>query len=101
MKSGDSATVLRDAAAGLGQATASLQRAADLCAKLGPGPAFSPAELDTIEVLASRFSRTTDFLVNKVLRALDRYELEPEGTLLDTINRAEKRVLVASARLLR
>lgn len=52
-------------------------------------------------MLASRFSRTTDFLVNKVLRALDRYELEPEGTLLDTINRAEKRGLVASARLLR
>lgn len=58
-------------------------------------------EHDAIEMLASRFSRTTDFLVNKVLRAIDRYELEPEGSLIDVINRAEKRGLVESARVLR
>jgi uncharacterized protein YutE (UPF0331/DUF86 family) len=36
-----------------------------------------------------------DLLVNKVLRSLDRVELKPEGSLLDVINRAEKRGLVA------
>jgi hypothetical protein len=95
------AAVLRENVQGLQQAIASLQRATDGCAKMGDGPSFTFAELDAIEVLASRFSRTTDFLVNKVLRAIDRYELEPEGSLIDVINRAEKRGLVESAGVLR
>jgi hypothetical protein len=95
------ASVLRENVAALRLALASLRRAADQCAALGSGGAFNPAELDAIEVLASRFARTTDLLVNKVLRALDRYELEPEGTLLDVLNRAEKRGLVEAARELR
>ncbi len=101
MKTPASASILKENVRGLRQAMVSLQRASDLCATIGGGPAFSPADLDAIEVLASRFSRTTDFLVNKVLRALDRYELEPEGTLLDVLNRAEKRGLIDSARVLR
>jgi len=42
-----------------------------------------------------------DLLVNKVLRSLDRVELKPEGTLLDVVNRAEKRGFVDRALELR
>ena len=38
-----------------------------------------------------------DLLVNKVLRGLDRVKLLPEGTLLDVVNRAEKRGFVLRA----
>jgi len=101
MKTPDSAALLRDNVQGLRQAMASLQRSSDQCESIAAKAEFSAAELDAIEVLASRFARTTDLLVNKVLRALDRYEFEPEGSLIDVLNRAEKRGLVESARLLR
>jgi hypothetical protein len=47
--------------------------------------------MDCVEVLSARFVRTVDFFVHKFLRAADRHELIAEGTLIDTINRAEKR----------
>lgn len=57
--------------------------------------------LESVEAFCSRFARTVDLLVNKVLRSLDRAELLPDGTLLDVVNRAEKRGLVDSAAVLR
>jgi len=57
----------------------------------------SPGQLESAEAFSSRFARTVDLLVNKVLRSLDRMELRPEGTLLDVVNRAEKRGFVARA----
>lgn len=61
----------------------------------------SPDELESVEAFTSRFARTVDLLVNKVLRCLDRVELLSPGTLLDTVNRAEQRGLVERATLLR
>jgi len=58
-------------------------------------------QLESAEAFTSRFARSVDLLVNKVLRSLDRMELNPEGTLLDIIHRAEKRGLVGSADELR
>lgn len=101
MSKTNSADLLRDNLAGLHLALASLGRTWQQAQELGPGPDFCDTDLDLIEVLAARFARTTDFLVNKVLRSLDRHELEPEGTLIDVINRAEKRGLIAQARDLR
>jgi hypothetical protein len=69
-----------------------------------PVPPFakaSDAEWDQLEALAGRFARLTDLIIHKLLRALDRYELEDTGTLLDSANRAERRGLVASADVLR
>ncbi len=63
--------------------------------------AVSADELESVEAFTSRFARTVDLLVNKVLRTLDRVELLPLGTLLDTVNRAEQRGLVERASLLR
>jgi uncharacterized protein YutE (UPF0331/DUF86 family) len=58
-------------------------------------------QLESAEAFTGRFARSADLLVNKVLRSLDRMELNPEGTLLDVINRAEKRGLVGRAEELR
>jgi uncharacterized protein YutE (UPF0331/DUF86 family) len=58
-------------------------------------------QLESVEAFSSRFARTVDLLVNKVLRSLDRVELRPEGTLLDIVNRAEKRGFVERATELR
>lgn len=48
-------------------------------------------ELESVEAFCSRFARAVDLRVNKTLRSLDRLELLPPGTLLDVVNRAEKR----------
>jgi len=61
---------------------------------------YSPEEFEKLEVLASRYARTTDMLVNKVLRSIDTLESEDIGTIIDIMNRAEKRRIVDSAELL-
>jgi uncharacterized protein YutE (UPF0331/DUF86 family) len=58
-------------------------------------------QLESVEAFTGRFARSVDLLVNKVLRTLDRMELNPEGSLLDIIHRAEKRGLVGRAEDLR
>ena len=42
-----------------------------------------PEEWEKIEAFTSRYVRFVDLLVHRVLRALDRYELNEPGTLLD------------------
>jgi len=61
---------------------------------------YSIDEFDKLENLASRYARTTDMLVSKVLRSLDTVESEDIGTIIDIMNRAEKRGIVESAELL-
>ena len=61
---------------------------------------YSDEEFDKLENLASRYARTTDMLVNKVLRSIDTVESEDIGTIIDIMNRAAKRGIVASAELL-
>jgi uncharacterized protein YutE (UPF0331/DUF86 family) len=58
-------------------------------------------QLESAEAFTGRFARSVDLLVNKVLRSLDRVELKPEGTLLDVVNRAEKRGFVTQSEELR
>ena len=61
---------------------------------------YSPENFEKLEVLASRYARTTDMLVNKALRSIDTLELEDIGTTIDIMNRAEKRGIVESAEIL-
>jgi uncharacterized protein YutE (UPF0331/DUF86 family) len=61
---------------------------------------YTLEEFEKLEVLASRYARTTDMLVNKVLRSIDTLELEDIGNIIDIMNRAEKRGIVESAELL-
>lgn len=62
---------------------------------------LAEGELESVEAFCGRFARTVDLLVNKVLRSLDRVELLAQGTLIDVVNRAEKRGFVESAEDLR
>ncbi len=61
---------------------------------------FNAEEFAQLEVLTSRFARTADLLVNKVLRSIDIVESEDIGTIIDIMNRAEKRGIVSSAEIL-
>ena len=61
---------------------------------------YTNEEFDKLENLTSRYARTTDMLVNKVLRSIDTLESEDIGTIIDIMNRAEKRGFVSSADLL-
>jgi len=69
-----------------------------------PAPPYEDVdadEWDQLEALSGRFGRLTDLVLHKVLRAIDRYELEETGSLLDSSNRAVKRGLVDSVDTLR
>jgi uncharacterized protein YutE (UPF0331/DUF86 family) len=57
--------------------------------------------LAQVEAFTSRFARVIDLLSKRVLRALDQYEMQDPGTLLDVANRAEKRGIIPSVDWLR
>jgi len=55
---------------------------------------LSERELEAVEALLSRYSRSVDILINRVLRSLDYLELEDSKRKLDVVIRAEKRGFV-------
>ena len=61
----------------------------------------SSEDLEKVEAFTSRFARVVDLLIHRVLRAVDRFELNEPGTMLDVANRAEARGLVSSVDWLR
>jgi uncharacterized protein YutE (UPF0331/DUF86 family) len=77
-----------------------VQRSYKQTSKIKPKAKYAVEEFDKLENLASRYARTTDMLVNKVLRSIDTVESEDIGTVIDIMNRAEKRGIVSSAELL-
>ena len=68
------------------------------CLKLGIKNSYSDYELEQFEVVTARFSRLSDFLIQKIFRLIDTIELVDEGTMIDRLNRAEKRELISSAK---
>lgn len=52
-----------------------------------------------IEVLTARFARLSDIYIQKFLRLLDELEAERQGSIIDRINRAEKRGLIESSEM--
>lgn len=82
------------------RATKWLRRSYAQCPAV-PFKNLSDDEFDQLEALAARFARVTDLITQKLFRALDRYELEETGTLLDSANRAAKRGLIPSPDILR
>jgi uncharacterized protein YutE (UPF0331/DUF86 family) len=77
-----------------------LQKSYNQAKTINNGDNYTSDEFDKLEILASRYARTTDMLVNKVLRSIDTLESEDIGTIIDIMNRAEKRGIVESADLL-
>lgn len=66
-----------------------------------PYEKVNPDDWDQLEALAGRFARLTDLVLHKVFRAIDRYEFEETGSLLDSSNRAVRRGLIDSVDALR
>ncbi len=73
-----------------------LKRSYNKCLKIGIKKNYSDDEFDEFENLCSRYGRSIDIFINKVLRSIDILELENIGTNLDIVNRAEKRGLIDS-----
>ncbi len=59
---------------------------------------WTEEELERLESLTSRFARLSDLLIQKIMRLIDELELTPSGTVLDRIQRAEKRGWIESGR---
>ena len=67
------------------------------CKDIGIKEKYTLDELDRFEALTSRFARVSDILIQKIFRLIDVVELEQAGSVLDRINRAEKREIIESA----
>jgi uncharacterized protein YutE (UPF0331/DUF86 family) len=81
-----------------------LSKAADVlkhsyndCKNIAAKDTYNIDELDKLEALTSRFARLSDILIQKILRLIDKIELEDEGSIRDRINRAEKKGIIESA----
>jgi predicted metal-binding transcription factor (methanogenesis marker protein 9) len=70
----------------------------DRCCKIGDKANYSSDELESFEALTARYSRLSDLLLQKIFRLIDSLELVDQGTVVDRINRAEKRGIVKSAK---
>ena len=71
-----------------------LERLWEECQQFGDHTFYPVEELDRLELLSSRFSRLTDFMVQRIFRLIDEIDLEPSGTARDIINRAAKKGLI-------
>ncbi|MCF6281509.1 MAG: hypothetical protein L3J28_04730 [Candidatus Polarisedimenticolaceae bacterium] len=58
---------------------------------------LTDAQQERLEALAARFARLSDILIQKLFRAVDAIELVDEGTILDRLQRMEKRAIIQSA----
>lgn len=88
---------LREQLALARKATDALRYSHDRIQASLPLPAEIPEELAVqLEALTARFARLADLLIQKLFRAQDAMLLEDEGTLLDRLNRAEKRGVIHS-----
>jgi len=71
------------------------------CQIIGIRPTYTIDEFGLFETLCSRYARGVDFLIRKVFRTIDAYEFENQGTLIDTVNNADKRGLISDVETLR
>ena len=78
-----------------------LSRSYATCLEYGLKQIYNDDEFDDFENLTSRYARTTDLLINKVLRSIDYAEFLEPGSPIDSANRAEKRGLIESVASLR
>lgn len=70
------------------------------CAEIDPDAKEENALIE-FEALNSRFARTVDMLIHKVYRSIDSVEFIEGGTLIDVMNRADKRKLIDSVQEMR
>jgi len=78
-----------------------LERSIGICNRIGIKADYVDEEYDAFETLSSRYVRTIDLIVRRLLRTVDLVELERPGTLIDTVNRAARRGLIDNVDALR
>ena len=88
--------ILHDTLKDLDESRYWLTRSYDICKAIGIKDAYSEDEFDAFETLTGRFARTCDMIVQKGFRSIDKVEFEDRGTLIDALNRAQKRGLIDS-----
>jgi uncharacterized protein YutE (UPF0331/DUF86 family) len=96
----DKIELLREEMINLELAATHLQYSLTRSQQLVDRATWSLEELERLESLTSRFARLADLLVQRVLRLIDDLELTPQGSVLDRIQRAEKRGWMTEARQL-
>ena len=101
MTQAEHALVLAETLRQLDESAPWLRRSIKRCQKVAADSDLSAADFDAFEALTSRFARLSDMILQKLFRGLDRLELEDSGTLLDALNRAEKRGLIDSSHAFR
>jgi len=69
------------------------------CGNIGIKGNYSNDEFESFEAMTSRYARTTDMLVNKVLRSLDEVEYIDGGTVIDATYNTEKRGIATAQEL--
>jgi uncharacterized protein YutE (UPF0331/DUF86 family) len=89
--------LLKEDLALLQKAAKILSKSYKICQQIDVKKKYSFEELTEFEALSSRFARLVDFLIQKIFRLIDELNLAPEGTVRDSINRAEKNKLVDSS----
>ena len=75
----------------------SLQQSSEKTHQLLRQSEFSFEELESIDSLTSKFSRTSDIYLQKVLRSIWMLLREDTVPLIDLLNRAEKLMIIVSA----
>ena len=75
----------------------SLQQSTNKTRQLLRQSEFSFEELESIDSLTSKFSRTSDIYLQKVLRSIWMLLREDTVPLIDLLNRAEKLIIILSA----
>ena len=99
--SNETLLLLKENLAAMESAAYWLKRSLCICQHIGIKAHYAEEEYDAFETLTSRYARTIDLLTRKVLRTLDLVEFEQPGSLIDIVNRAEKRGLIPSVTKLR
>lgn len=96
MSQGDYRLLLRQTLERLERSAAWLRRSEGICQNIDVAGELRDEEHDALEVLASRFARASDMLIQRAFRGIDRAELEDSGSVLDVLAKAEKRGLIES-----
>lgn len=78
-----------------------LTRSYQICQKIDVKNDITEEEFDSIEAFSSRYARTIDLLINKVLRLIDKLEFIDQGTMIDIVNRSHKRGIIESTQQIR
>jgi len=68
-----------------------LEQSFEYCKSVALNERLSDNDDIAFEALTARFSRLSDFIVQKIFRTVDIIELDDSGTVRDRINRAEKK----------